>query len=391
MGEQLLSIEDVCKLLQLNQDQVTALVKKGQIRGFLDQKTYKFRAADVEKYRGRVEAGGTVVLDDGSKTDEISAREITEIQVPVEKDDKSDTSRIDLADIEGEAGADESDQTSVLAPVEDEDEVQAEPEPVFEFSEEDLGLSLDDDAAESVLIADESESSVDILETVDESSSESATSTTTLDLAEESSSGEDVVAVADIEETPPSDAMAPDTIMELDESSDEALETIDLDELDEVPDTDLADLVGETVEIGADDIAEAIDEVDTVETIPLDGEGETVGIEAEGDATRMTDEPLGVEALDDGTETVGVEPGAEDMAEAEEPPVGDSETELEDAPVVAGAWDLVIPWVPGNIILFLAVLLIVLGGVFVFSEMMGGRWQWTEDLIKFVEQNVPKQ
>ena len=372
MGEKLLNMEQVCKLLQLSEPQVTTLVKQRRLRGFLDQKTYKFRSGDVEKFKKEIEAGGTVVLDDETKADEISTNEVTEVQEPASK---SDTSRIDLADIEGEPGADESDQTSVLAPVEDEQEAEKEPEPVFEFSEEDLGLSLEEgggEGGESVLIADESESSVDILETVDETSSDSATSAAELDLEEESGSGEEIAAISDEEH--PSEAAALDTIMETEESSDEGIEPLDLDE------------VGDTV--GIEECGEEI------EAIGLAEEPETVGIGERADDTKVVAgdvDAAELAAAAEGTETVGVE--EEMLGEAVEEAGEVEEVLPEAAPeeerVVTG-WSLVVPWLPGNIMLVAALIFMIVAGIFVFSVMndMGESWDWAQKLIEFVEQNL---
>jgi len=377
MGEKLLNMEDVCKLLQLSEAQVTTLVKKGQLRGFLDQKTYKFRSGDVQRFKKQIEAGGTVVLDDDSKADDLGGKgEITEVQEPASK---SDTSRIDLADIEGEPGADESDQTSVLAPVEDKDEAEQEPEPVFEFSEDDLGLSLEDegtDGGESVLIADESESSVDILETIDETSSESATSAAELDLEDESGSGEEIVAVSDDEGEHPSDADALGTILETEESSDESLEPLALDD------------VGETA--GIEEVAGA----EEIGTIPLADEPETAAVGEAADDTKMVDGFVDAEELAaaaEGTETVGVEEEAlgEAVEEAGEVEEVLPEAAPEEERIVRG-WGLVVPWVPGNIMLAAALVFMVVASVFVFGIMndMGENWGWAQKLIEFVEQNL---
>ena len=237
-ADALLGLDEVSKQLQMGKDQIVELVKKGMLRAFLDQKTYKFRPADVDAYKRKLATSVTEITSDATEN------------IPP----KSDTSKIDLAEIESEAGADESDQTSVMAPIDDEEpKPKTEETPVFKFSEKDLGLSddetpageeeadqtsllapadedekekekkeskpsfdfaekdlnltLDEEPGDSVLVADESESSVDILEVADESSSDSSSSSSRMGLTDESSSGEEVQAITDIEESP--QAMAP--------------------------------------------------------------------------------------------------------------------------------------------------------------------------------------
>ena len=65
MADALMNIDEAAKQLQLSKDQVTELAKKGLLRGFLDQKTYKFRPADIETYKKKL-AGGTTVLAEGA-------------------------------------------------------------------------------------------------------------------------------------------------------------------------------------------------------------------------------------------------------------------------------------------------------------------------------------
>ena len=372
MAEPLLGVEEVCKQLQLTKDQVMILVKQGQLRGFLDQKTYKFRSSDVQKYK--IEEGGTVLLD-GEKTDiTVPGQEVTEALMEPAEEAKSDTSRIDLADIEGEPGSEESDQTSVLAPVADaEDEAAKEEEPAFEFSEEDLGLSLDDEAAESVLVADESESSVDIIETVDETSSDSATSTTDLGLLEESSS-EEVTAVADAEDTD----LAVEEAAEVEEGSEDELETMDLDEVDAVPETQIEAPAAETVDI-AGIVPEEAATVEA-ETLPLDAEPETVGIPPTEETAIAAEEEVLEEA---GVAEVGEEVEAEEEEEFEAEPVA------EEAAIVAGGWDIVVPSVLGNACLVAAIAMLAVCAVFLFCEMAGISNSMTNQLVTFLKQNFP--
>jgi len=388
MADTLLSMEEVREQLQLTKNQVMVLVKQSALRGFLDQKTYKFRMADVEHYKQRVESGATVVLGGTADDDVPSDMEVTEVQRPPGEKAKSDTSRIDLADIEGEADADESDQTSVLAPVEDEeDESTKEEAAAFGFSEEDLGLALEDDAVDSVLVADESESSVDILDTIEESSSESATSTTDLELIEESSS-EEVAAVADVEETDSGvQAVTADAVAEVEESSDEDIETLDLEEVAEAPELAVEEPEKEMAEV-AELAPEEGPATETVETLPLEGEAETVGISAK-DSTTLAEEALEEGLLAEEAAAEGLL--AEEVEEAGAEEELEAEPELEEAPAIAGGWDIVVPWAPGNALLIAAIVLLAAGGVFLFCEMAGVSNDFTAGVVEFVNKYVPNK
>ena len=382
MAEPLLSLEEVCKQLQLSQEQVLELVKQGAVRGFLDQKVYKFRTADIVTYKQQVEDGGTVLLDGDADSDLLSPKEVTEIQAPAPGEETHETGKIDLGEVASEAGADESDQTSVLAPIEDAVGGEKEEEPEFEFADDDLGLALDDDAVDSVLVADESESSVDILDTVDETSSESATSATDLDLADESS-GEDVAVISD--DAIIGEPIALETI-DLEPGSDTDLETIDLDEIAEKDETVVEDLMGETVEV-AELTEDEGPPTETVDTFPIEelAEPETVGIAAEEDATTIGEPDLDA--------AVAVEEDVEGLEFGEPREAEEEEAFVEEEPVIAGGWDLVVPWMPGNILLVAAIVVLLAGGAFLLFEMsdIGDNTQFTRQFIDFVIEKLPNK
>jgi hypothetical protein len=299
MADKLLSIDEVCEELQLRKEQVIALVKSGALRGFLDQNTYKFRPADVEKYKASAESSQTVAMEPGS--DASDASDASEAR------EGDSSSKLDLSDIDSEIDADVSDQTSVLAPVDEKAEAsKPEDEAVFEFSEDELGLSLDGEPpADSALVGDESESSMDILEVADESaSSDSATSTADFDFMEESSSSEEVAEVEDMTPEPAQlDAESASETGEVvtdilsgseEDISDEELDTLDLDEVVETQDTLLEE--GEAAEVGGEepgDIALEEPATGTAETVSVGDEAETAGVPAE-DATQAVE--LGEEA-----------------------------------------------------------------------------------------------
>ena len=168
MADVLLNIDEAAKQLQLSKDQVAELVKKGLLRGFLDQKTYKFRPADIEAYKKKV-AGGATVLAEGAP------------------------GKIDLTEVESDAGIEDTDQTSVLAPVQPGEPKNKQPEkPVFKFGEKDL-------------------------------------------VAEEPTSSEEIKAAAGSGARIPGDASTDKVVTDIlgpapEDSSDEALETLDVEQ-----------------------------------------------------------------------------------------------------------------------------------------------------------------
>jgi len=416
MAENLMSLAEVCKQLQLSEEQVKNLVKSGALRGLRDQKSLKFRPADVQAYKTNIESGKTTIADTGGE----SESEMTDLDSGLEIPADAGAGMVDLVDIEAEPGADESDQTSVLAPP---DEAQAsnlrEDSPVFDFSEDDLGLSLDeepaveeadqtslltaadggieqqeespvfefaqkegapveaDESKDSVLIADESESSLDILEVAEESSSDAGSSGTDLAIAEisdEGSSGEGIAALAEVEEASSEEAvsaeagaaptiMDTDTVMdilsEVEESSDEVLETLDLDE------TAGPEQPAETIEVAPP--------VETAETIPLSDGIDTAAIAVEEDEGTSL-----AEGVLEGAELEGIE-GEEVVTEAEE---------LEAAPMVTADWEIVVPSKLGNAFLIAAILMSVVGCVFVLCELNELDNSFTRAVINFVKQSI---
>ena len=415
MAKDFLSLEDVCKDLQLTADQVKNLVKNGVLRGFLDQKSYKFRQADVDAYKARVEESVTVVASGEPRGEELTDTDLSDLASDSEDEKVPDTGKVDLANIDSDPGADESDQTSVLAAAEAGDEgAPREESPVFEFSETDLGLSLDEEPAleeadqtsllapaeggeekedspvfefdtdselgapgkraDSVLVADESESSLDILEVADESSSDTGSSGSELAVVEESSSGEDVAAEVEdasdeVVSAVPSTVGASDSdtvadiLSEVEEGSDEALETLELDEIMAPPEEGVPEEALEAAEVAT---AEA-PQTETAETIPLSDEIETVGIEEE-EGTKFAEGALEEEEME-AAEEEEIEPAAE---------------EVEEAPIVAGGWEIVSPSALGNVFLIAALVMLVFGSVFVFCEMNDISNNFTKSVVEFV-------
>ena len=102
MAETLISLDEASKQLKLSKEQIIEMVKKGALRGFLDQKTYKFRPTDIEAYKKR------------SANNAASPS-----QPPAIGKRKDETTKIDLTEIPGEPEGEDKDQTSVLAPVDE--------------------------------------------------------------------------------------------------------------------------------------------------------------------------------------------------------------------------------------------------------------------------------
>ncbi len=435
-AEKYLTIEDVARLLQVPKEQVTALAKKGMLRGFLDQKTYKFKPSDVESYKKKLASSATAMS---------SGMEATEVNPAVRKDP---TSKIDLAEIDAAGGIEDADQTSVMAPADDEvQKAKTEDTPVFQFSDHDLGLqdeapssedadqtsllaATDEGAAkkeadtkpdfdfaekelnigpatggdkgESVLVADDSESSVDILDVAEESSSDSSAGVGGSSLkgdADDASSGDEVEAISDIEESPqPMPAVAPDTGSTLDrtvtdvlgvaeESSEDELQELDLDK---VVDTQEAIIAAEDASSGSEESIKTA--ADATDTVPVVDEGSTVGIDAEQATTQATvagetAAVAGVVADAIQEATVGAEEGSEEGGEAlaEEAAVAEAEPE----PAAVGMFQAVTPIQPSllyNIALAAGFLIMIGGAVFLFSEMFEYQGGFTQQVIQFVKQ-----
>jgi hypothetical protein len=441
-AEKFLAVDDVARLLQIPKEQVLELAKKGVLRGFLDQKTYKFKPTDVESYKKKLASSATALT---------SGMEATEVNPAVRKDA---TSKIDLAEIDAAGGIEDADQTSVMAPADEEvQKAKTEDTPVFQFSDQDLGLQEETptgedgdqtsllaaaeekaagkkesdtkpdfdfaekelnigpasgsaDKGESVLIADESESSVDILDIAEESSSDSAAGTGTSAAlkaaADDASSGDEVEAITDIEESPqPMPAVPAETGEKLDrtvtdvlgvaeESSEDELQELDLDK---VVDTQEAVIAAEDASSGSEEAIKTA--ADATDTVPVVDEGSTVGIDAEAATTQaaaIAGETAAVAgAVADAIQEATV--GAEEGSESEEGVVEEVVEEVAEAePEAAGAvgmFQAVAPAQPSllyNIGLAAGLLIMVGGAVFIFSEMFEYQGSFTQQVIQFVSQ-----
>ncbi|MGD1000023.1 MAG: helix-turn-helix domain-containing protein [Candidatus Brocadiia bacterium] len=452
MADVLLNIDDAAKQLQLSKDQIAELVKKGLLRGFLDQKTYKFRPADIDAYKKRL-AGGATVLAEGASSkidltevesdagiedtdqtsvlapvqpgepknkqpekpvfqfgekdlvpDEVSSSDdmkaapgsaapkigdastdkvVTDILGPAPEDSSDEAlATLDVdqeVETRGVTGAEagikdlheeeppvleEGDQTSLLLPGAGKEE-KAKPgaAPAFDFAEKDLKLPSDGERGDSVLIADESESSMDILEVAEESSSESASSASRIQFSDEGTSGDEIEVASESpsqvgqkpapkSKDPSTDKVVADILGPApDDSSDEALETLDVDE------------VLETKEVVGAGPKPA-----TAAEAPGD-DHETVGIPV----AEETKAALGAEetkaALGEGGEAV--ETGGVDgaVAAALQEQAGEEEPEEEAAPaIVPAGWETAQPWPIGNVLLIAATVALIIAGALLFCD-----------------------
>jgi hypothetical protein len=406
MADVLLNIEEVSKQLQLSKDQITEMVKKGLLRGFLDQKTYKFRPADVEAFKKKLSGGATTLSEGAPKTDAIPGGS---------KPRKDATSKIDLTDVEAASGIEETDQTSVLAPVEPGEPKSAAPEkpefkfgekdldlheeapsgleegdqtsllvpgsgkeekgkeegkPAFDFVEKDLKLPSEEEAGDSVLVADESESSMDILEVAEESSSESASSASHSQFSDEVTSGEEIEVATEPPsaeglkpaakpgakpgEPPTTDKVVTDILGSVPEDSDEALETLDVDE---------------AVEAKEPAGMEADIKPETSATVPVGDEHETVGLPSADETRAALSEAA--EAPETGGMDGAVAAALQEQAAEEEPQEGEAaeaEAEGGEPTMVPTGWETAQSWPIGNGLLIAATVVLVVAGTLLFCE-----------------------
>jgi hypothetical protein len=208
-----------------------------------------------------------------------------------------------------------------------------------------------------VLVADESESSMDILEVAEESSSESASSASHIVFSDEVTSGEEIeVAPAETPSQlgkkpapkpsePTTDKVVTNILGPASEESDEALETLDVDEVVETKEA-----VG----------TEAAVKPETAATVPVGNEFETVGLPTAEETKAATGE-----AGETGGVDGAVAAALEEQAGEEEP----AEAEEEAAPgVIPTGWETAEPWPVGNGLLIAATVILIVAGALLFCE-----------------------
>jgi len=312
MASEFMSYDQVLAELQLTREQLDQLVQKGQLRMLLDAGQKKFRTADVQAFKKKVEKRETIAqpppekksdsrldlaeiesapgADVSDQTSVLAAASDTEEtptgikEEPVfdfsEEEEESPartgekTGKLDLAEIEAAPGADVSDQTSVLPASEAAEEspaAAAREEPVFDFSEE-------KESSDSVLVADESESSADILQVAEEVEEESSSDLAALPAEETPKSSSSELSDTDVV----SDVLSEEKGV----TEEDVLETVDLAELE-------APAGAPAAASAADELLTAAEkeEGSTAET-HLVGEEETVGLEQAEAVTEGVGETL---------------------------------------------------------------------------------------------------
>jgi hypothetical protein len=152
MADEYMSLKEACKELQMNEAQVLALVSAGQLKSVQIEGEMRFGRAAMAEFKQRAESRETVVMgaEDLARAqaagEELEEEEDTDIaEGPPEK-----AAKVDLSDIEEEAGADESDQTSVLRPVAEagapKEQVE---EPIFQFEEDESTSFMSEERAKA--------------------------------------------------------------------------------------------------------------------------------------------------------------------------------------------------------------------------------------------------
>jgi excisionase family DNA binding protein len=470
MPDVLLNIDEAAKQLQVSKEQIAEMVKKGLLRGFLDQKTYKFRPADIEAFKKKLASGATTLSEGVPKAEALPSAAQGRGEA---------TSKIDLTELGSDAGIEETDQTSVLAPVRpgvpkekqpeqpvfkfgekdlfsdevsrgqvaskapsqieqkpapaspgsssstdkvvadilgpapdesssSEEVLEADQEiatkgvvskepaafeegdqtslllpgpgkaekgkpevkPAFDFAEKDLKLPSEGEKGDSVLIADESESSMDILEVAEESSSESGSSASRIMFSDEFTSGDEIQvaseAPAQIEQKPaplsPGTGSSTDKIVADilgpapdESSSDEALETLDVDQALETQEA-----VG--VEAGTKPPTAAEPAADERETVGLPAAEETKVAE-ETKAAAGTEETKA--ALGEEVETGGVDVA---VTAALREQVGEEAPEEAAPTIIPAGWETAESWPLGNGLLIAATVVLIIAGALLFCE-----------------------
>jgi excisionase family DNA binding protein len=398
MADVLLTIEEASKQLQLSKDQIVDMVKKGLLRGFLDQKTYKFRPADIAAFKKKLASGVTTVSEVAQKRDSTTKIELTEIESEIGAEDSDQTSVLaaarsgepqekppekpvfkfgekDLRLHEEEEGAtDEGDQTSLLVPSAGAEKGKPAAKPGLDLPQSGLKLPPEGESADSVLVADESESSMDILEVAEESS-ESGSSASRIMFPDEVASGEEIEVAAEDRapagqkptrktgETASTDKVVTDILGPApgeESSSDEVLETLEMEEA--AAGRELAGL-------------EAGMPPEPAAPAPVADEHETTAVPA-ADETKVADETKAAvgeeEAAGEPAETVGVEGAVaaalEEQVGAEQPEAPAAAEEEEEAAIIPTSWETGQPWPIGNGLLIAATIVLVIAGVLLFCE-----------------------
>jgi excisionase family DNA binding protein len=134
MASKYLNIEEAVELLGIPQEEITRLRESGELRGFADRGTWKFRTEDIEEFARSRQADSSE--DGGLGADEL----------PLADDDFDALGTTSLLDDDDEVSADQP--TLLQGAVDDEPLLSVDDEPLLSIddaSDSDVRLVLDDD------------------------------------------------------------------------------------------------------------------------------------------------------------------------------------------------------------------------------------------------------
>jgi len=417
-----MSMDDVMEELQVDKAELDQMVDDGKLSPIRDAGKIKFRQKEVEEIKRATETEATVMFDEGELPDqdeesfddgiflvedgksESSAEEATIIGIPgADQSDSSlfgddeETGKVEVAMTA--SGDEDSDQTSIIPPVDEAEEPDSEEEEsIFDFGEEDISLEDTPGQSDSDIIAAEPDSS-DILEAPDSSDViQAASEDSSSDILSVSLGDDDSDSAISLESTADDEESSDDTgavadILELDEESDDALASVEVDATKADESTASEEVVGDLLdtidESPADLIAADEEGLETADTIDLTA--------ADDDATATVEEVLDIdgEATEPGVLTAAedTEPGL-DMTEA-------AEIEMEmssGGPMMTG--DYVVPdeFVYGpapshpvmTTVLVFSAAAMILSGAFLVNSVLGLDSPITEWATNLALQYLPK-
>lgn len=259
-----MTVDEVLQELQIDKKRLDQMVEDGVLRAFRDGSSVKFRRQDVEKVREKAEAEPTVVKP---RTPEGETEEESD-QIFLIEDGKE----VPVGEVPSEE-EDEGDQTSVIAP-EEEEPAAADEDPIFSFDEDEgIGLPIEEQSegeteAPAAVIEEpqavEEEEQTVPLTVESQESVESDSATDVLDVTEDESSGD--LDTIDLDEVVLSDEATDDSVtgdlLDLVESTeeegtsepDEVVELISEEEASAVPPA------AETVDLGEEPLEEVAEE-----------------------------------------------------------------------------------------------------------------------------------
>ncbi len=122
ISKKYLSLEEVAGLLKIKAEELIRLREKGEIRGFADRGTWKFKAGDVEEFQRRRQPDSdpdVAIIDDNNDDDDELGRQATVIRKGRESTSDSDVKLVLDGGLTGS-----SDELPVLNPAKSDSDVQ---------------------------------------------------------------------------------------------------------------------------------------------------------------------------------------------------------------------------------------------------------------------------